>query len=561
MRSTYFRWFYKLLFVTFLISCGKGQENAGNNPKIFRFNIHEGFTSMDPAFARNQSNIWVVNQLFNGLVELDEKMKVVPSLAEKWEIAEDGKIYTFSIRKGVKFHPHEQFAAQSDGSHTRAVTAHDFVYSFNRILSDNVNSTGAWIFNDKVLIGEDGNISDTCFKALDDYTLRIYLQQPFPAFLQILTMPYAFVVPKEITEHYKKDFRANPIGTGPFTLKYWEDDNALVLVKNSAYWRQDDKGDSLPYIDAIKVSFIDDKKVAFLTFTKGDFDFFSGLDENSKDMVLNPEGGMKEEFKEKFRFEKIPYLNTEYLGFLVDNELDNSKNHVLQNKKIRQAISYAIDKEELINFIRNGVGRPADAGIIPSALPSFDPEAVKGYTYNPDMARRLLEEAGYPRGAGLPELELYTQPNSQYREMAELIQKHCEEVGINVKMSINPFAAHQEMVDNSKVNFFRGSWLGDYPDGENYLTLFYSKNFAPSGPNKTHFKNDAFDRLYEKASSTTDMEKRWELYREMDKIVVEEAPIVVLYYDEVIRFTQNNITGISADAMNSLKLEKVDIKQ
>ena len=554
------------LFVTaclLLFSCGEENKINEKNPKIFRYNIHEGFTSMDPAFARNQSNIWVINQLYNGLVELDLDMKVVPSIAERWDISNDGKTYTFFLRRNVYFHEHELFSTSTQKDeylgNTREVTAHDFVYSFKRILDAKVASTGAWIFNDKVLKNE-GAISDTCFKAIDNFTFKIYLEEPFPAFLEILTMPYAFVVPQEVVAHYEKDFRDHPIGTGPFKMKHFEEESVLILNKNKLYWKKDNKGNRLPYIDAAKISFVNDKTAAFLSFTNGDLDFFSGLDENGMDIILNRNGVIKEKYKGKFKIEKMAYLNTEYLGFLLDEENPLSANHVFQNKKVRQAINYAINREELIDYIRNGRGYPARSGIIPKALPAYNEQEVVGYTYNPDKALTLLSEAGFPNGKGLPVLKLYTQPNSQYHEMGELIQKNCEEIGVKIELFITPFATHQEMVDNSKVNFFRGSWLGDYPDAENYLTLFYSKNFAPSGPNKTHFKNKRFDELYEKAIGITETEERWELYREMDKIIIEEAPVVVLYYDDEVRFTQHYVKGIKADPMNSLKLERVDIE-
>ena len=543
-----------------MLSCYKSEEKEIQNPKIFKFNIHEGFSSMDPAFARNQANIWVINQLFNGLVELDENLNVSPCIAKSWSISEDGKTYTFNLRDDVFFHEHEKFELNNQGKNTRRVVASDFVYSFKRILSPKISSTGAWIFNDKVVKSEDGEITVNTFEAVNDFTLKIRLNSPFPAFMQILTMPYAFVVPHEITEIYGKDFRVNPVGTGPFKLQHYDDNNMLILRKNENYWKKDHNNSPYPKLDAVNISFINDKKVAFLSFTKGDFHFFSGLDENSKDMALTIDGLLQEKFENQFNFEKIPYLNTEYLGFQLDKELSNSKNHVFQHKKVRQAFNYAIDRKELINYIRNGIGTPANSGIIPSALPSFNAQEVKGYIYNPEKARELLREAGYPGGEGLPTIELYTQPNSQYKEMAELVQKHLEEIGVKIDISINQFATHQEMVDNSKVNFFRGSWLGDYPDGENYLTLFYSKNFSPSGPNKTHFKNENFDQLYEKAKITQDNEERHKLYQEMDKIIIEEAPVIILYYDEVIRFTQKNVIGLTADPMNSLKLEKVDLK-
>ena len=559
MRISYFLQFSLIVLLMPLISCKKEQKKEEEQPKIFKFNIHEGFTSMDPAFAKNQSNIWVIEQIFDGLVELDNNMSIVPALAKGWNVSNDGKTYTFNLRDNIYFHEDDAFQSHELGN-TRHVTAEDFVYSFKRIISPKVASTGAWIFNDKVLRDESGEISDTCFKAVDEYTFKIYLQEPFPAFLQILTMPYAYVVPKEVVEKYGKDFRDHPVGTGAFKFHHYEENTLLILRRNEVYWKKDENGNRLPYLDAVDVSFIKDKKVAFLTFTKGDLDFFSGLDESSKDMVLDQEGNLKDKFKGKFNFEKIPYLNTEYIGFQLDKESDISKNHIFQNKKIRQALNYAIDRNEMIDFIRNGVGRVADGGIIPSALPSFDAKVVKGYNYNPDKARQLLEEAGYPGGEGLPTITLYTQAHSQYREIAELLQKHFEEIGVKMDISINQFATHQEMADNAKINFFRASWIADYPDGENFLTLFYSKNFAPMGPNKTHFKNERFDDLYEQAKTTTNLEERNILYQEMDKIVVDEAPVIFLYYDEVLRFTSNRAGSLSTDPMNSIKLDNVDFK-
>ena len=555
MRISIFIKLILLSLISSFLSCSKSGENENNKAKIFKFNIHAGFTSMDPAFAKNLSNIWVINLIYNGLVELDEGMKVVPSIAESWEISEDGKTYTFKLKEGIQFHKSDIFENQ-----TRDVNAEDFVYSFNRIISPKIASTGAWIFNDKVLKNEDGSINDTCFKAIDDRTFKVYLNEPFPAFIQILTMPYAFVVPKEVVEKHGKEFRVNPIGTGPFNYKHYEEGNLLILKKNESYWKKDEKGNTLPYLDAINTSFIEDKKVAFLKFTKNDLHFISGLDETSKGVALTIEGELKEQYKDKFTFEKTPFLNTEYLGFLIDEDKEISKDHPFQNKKVRQAINYAIDRDELINYIRNGVGISAKAGFVPSGLPSYNPQKVVGYDYDPKKAVELLKEAGFGGDKKMPKITLYTQSSSQYNDMAESVQKQLEEIGVEIEISINPFATHQELVSRSEINFFRGSWVADYPDGENFLTLFYSKNFTPQGPNKFHFKNAQFDSIYENAIAATNMEERWKLYNEMDKVVVEEAPVVFLYYDEVVHFTQNNVVGLKADAMNSLKLETVDLK-
>jgi ABC-type transport system substrate-binding protein len=540
-----------LFFVSFIFSCKPKTEKK--EYKVFKYNQVDGLSSLDPAFARNQANIWATNQLFNGLVELDDNMLVKPAIAKSWEISGGGEVYTFYLRNDVYFHEDECFPAEKNNR--RKVNAYDFEYSFKRILNPQTASTGAWIFSDKVLRNSDGTISDTCFKAINDYTFRIYLDNPFPAFLEILAMPYAYVVPKEVVEKYGKEFRTHPIGTGPFKFKLWKENSALVLLKNENYFRTDSAGNRLPYLDAVQVSFINDKHMALLNFKQGKLDYIAGIDENSRDVILTRDGELKPEFAEKFKVEKTPYLNTEYLGLNIDDTLTVNKNHPILDVRFRKALNYAIDKNKMITYVRNNLGIAANAGFVPNCLPSFDSSKVKGFSYNPDLAAQLLAEAGYPNGKGLPKITLYT--NATYKEMSEFLQKQWDEIGVKVEIEVNQFATHQELVDNSRINFFRGSWLGDYPDAENYLAVFYSPNFSPSGPNKTHFKNEKFDSLYELAINETNTKKRWELYNEMDKIIVENAPVVILYYDEILRITQKNIKGLKINPMNMLRLENV----
>jgi peptide/nickel transport system substrate-binding protein len=222
---------------------------------------------------------------------------------------------------------------------------------------------------------------------------------------------------------------------------------------------------------------------------------------------------------------------------------------------LRQAINYGFDRKKMITYLKNNIGRPATSGFIPYGMPGFDENKVKGYTYNVDKAKSLLKEAGYPNGQGLPEITLTT--TSMYQDLCEFMQSELKEIGIKVKVEVTAPAVHSEMVARSAINFFRKSWVADYPDAENYLALFYSKNFSPAGPNYTHFKNAEFDRLYEQAQSVVNDEERLKLYQQMDQIIVEEAPVVPLYYDEAITFNHKNIEGLSNNPMNLLTLKKV----
>ncbi|WP_114784366.1 ABC transporter substrate-binding protein [Botryobacter ruber] len=530
-------------------ACSEGTRE-GTDKTVFKYNQPEALSSLDPAFARNQANIWATTQLYNGLVELDQELKTGSAIAKTWEVSADGRTYTFTLRDDVFFHDHAVF----QGGKGRKVTAHDVAYSFKRIVDPATASTGGWIFNDKVLTDATGAISDTAFLAVNDSTFKIYLNEPFIAFLEILTMPYAYVVPQEAVERYGKDFRAHPVGTGPFLFKLWDEGNAIVLHKNQNYWRKDEQGQQLPYLDAVQISFITDRKSEFLTFMQGKLDFLSGIKEGSRDMVLNNDGTVQEDFAGKFTVQKVPYLNTEYIGFQLDPTNLKDPNPALQDKRVRQALNYALNKREMIAYFRNNIGIPGHSGMVPPPLPSYNDSIVRGYSYHPQKALELLQAAGF--SAQQP-LELRLSTVSEHKELAEYMQKKWAEVGVRVQIDINQAPAHQETVDNGRAAFFMKSWLGDYPDAENYLALFYSKNFSPAGPNKTHFKNAEFDRLYEQAKLERDAKKRWAIYQQMDQIVVEESPVIVLFYDEVVRLSQNNIEGLEPNPMNMLKLERV----
>jgi oligopeptide transport system substrate-binding protein len=514
---------YFLLCLFIFFSCRTDKHQYTN---VFYWNIAEGFNSMDPAFARIQANIWVVNQMFNGLVELDDSLNTVPSIARSWEISEDGKTYT--------------------GGKGRLLKAQDFVYSFNRIVDPATASPGAWIFNDIV----DFEAPEGGFSAPNDSTFVIKLVRPFRPFLQMLTLKYASVVPKEAVEVYGKDFRTHPVGTGPFYLKYYIPAEQVVLHKNKNYFKEEN-GKNLPYLDAVVISFVSNKQTEFFKFIKGELSLLVGLDQSFKDNLLSREGTLKKKWNGQFQLEVYPYLNTEYLGIMIDTSLSKSP---VVTRKIRQAISYGIDRKKMIRYLRNSVGDPGNDGFVPPSLLTD----TSYYQYNPDKARQLLKEAGYPEGKGMPPVQLSTTEN--YLDMAIYVQKQLEDLGIKLSINNVPGATLSEMKAQGKAEFFRGSWIADYADPENYLSLFYSKNFSPNGPNYFHYSDSDFDRLYEQALLELDNERRMSLYRQMQKLVMDDAPVVVLFYDKVVRLKQNNVKGLGANPINLISLEKVYLK-
>jgi peptide/nickel transport system substrate-binding protein len=383
------------VIVCFLSSC----STHDHNKNIFHYNESSGIATLDPAFAKSQSVMWVDHQLYNTLVETDDELEIVPSLARSWDISADNLTFIFHLRNDVYFHDNPAFK----NGKGRQMTAHDVVYSYKRITDKAVASSGAWIFNDRV-DSADG------FSAIDDSTFRLKLARPFNPILGILSMQYCSVVPHEVVEKFGKDFRNHPCGTGPFQFRAWEEGQALILAKNEKYFERDSTGKKLPYLDGIKITFYDSKATEFLEFQQKRLDFINDIDASFKDEVLTKKGELRKEWNDKIVLQKHPYLNIEYLGFLFDSTNDLVKNSPLRNRKLRQAINYGIDRKKMMMYVRNSIGTAAESGFVPAGLPSFDAQKVIGYPYDQAKALQLLKEAGYPNGEGLPQIKLLTIP-------------------------------------------------------------------------------------------------------------------------------------------------------
>ncbi|HEY0066602.1 MAG TPA: ABC transporter substrate-binding protein [Flavisolibacter sp.] len=527
--------------LVFLSSCYR-QEKEGEN--IFRYNEFSGIASLDPAFAKNQSVMWAVHQLYNTLVEVDQSLQIVPSLATRWEVSEDRTTYTFFLRNNVFFHDDPCFP----GGKGRKLTAQDVAYSFNRIVNKETASPGSWIFNKKV-------DSLQGFTAINDTTFRLKLTRPYHPILGILSMQYCSIVPREAVEKYGSDFRRHPVGTGPFRFVDWEEGQALIMKKNPVYFEMDSSGRRLPYLDGVKVSFYESKATEFLLLRQGKLEFTNDIDASFKDEVLTKKGGLRKEWEGKLRLSTHPYLNIEYLGLLIDSTNDLVKNSPTRMRQVRQAINYGFDRKKMILYLRNSLGIPAHSGFVPVGLPSFDSTQVKGYTYDPAKARKLLAEAGF-RGGDLPQIRLLT--ISIYSDIAEFIAKQLEDIGFRVNVEVVQKSLLLEMTSSSRALFFRGSWIADYPDAENYLSVFYSKNPAP--PNYPRYNNPAFDAAFEKALAETNDSLRYRLYREADQIMIRDAPVVPLFYDVVVRLVQPWVEGFEPNALNLLELRRARIK-
>ncbi len=521
-----------IIIISCCFSCNTSKQEPLDN-LVFRYNEHKNIGSLDPAFSKDLADIWATNQLFNGLVQMDEHLNVKPCIAKSWSISDDALIYTFTLRNDVFFHKDILFGKDS----TRTVIAKDFEYSLNRLLDKELASPGSWVLS-KV----------NNFKAINDSIFQIDLNQPFPAFLGLLTMKYCSVVPNEIVEYYGNDFRSHPIGTGPFKFKRWEENIKLVFRRNENYFEKDEIGDQLPYLEAVAITFLPDKQSEFLQFAQGNIDFVSGLDASYKDEILTSTGELRDLYKNEVNMIRGPYLNTEYLAFFMDSEVPE-----IQSELIRKAVNIGFDRNKMMIYLRNGIGIPANGGFIPKGLPGYN--QTIGFNYEPENAKRLIEQFKTETGIENPEISITT--TSNYLSFCEYIQRELQKIGLIVNIDVIPAATLKDAKANGKLDIFRASWVADYPDAENYLSLYYSNNFAPNGPNYTHFKNELFDIWFEKSFLETNSHKRELLYSKMDSLIMEKAPVVPLFYDEVVRFTRKNVNGLGINPINLLDLKRV----
>lgn len=522
------KYFGYILFFLSIFSCTDKKEI--DDSQIFKLNRYDNISSLDPINARTQANNWACNLIYNSLVKINSELNIEPDIAKSWDISEDGKTYTFKLRQDVSFHKHPIFGKDS----TRNVIANDFVFSFDRLNDPKAGGAGGWIMN---------NIED--YQAINDSTLQIKLKSASPAFLGLISMKYASVVPHELFKNGNEEFNKQPIGTGPFQFKVWEDNVKLVFRKNQNYFEFDEKGKRLPYLEAVNITFLPEKNAEFLELIKGNIDMMADLDPSYKDEILNPLGELNPKYSNKIQLIKAPYLSTVYLCFYLD-----APDAVAP--ELREALNYGVNKEKIIKYMMKGIAFPADGGFIPKGLPGYDPKS--GYTFNSKKARELIRSYKNKNGTIKP-IELTTV--QEYVDICEYISAEMAKLGLPLQVNVVPGPTMRDGKSTGKFTLFRANWGADYPDAENFLSLFYSKNFAPEGPNYSHYKNAEFDKLYKQSFLINNLDERAKIYAEMDALMMKSSPILPLFYDQTAVFLNKKVKGFHISPIKILDLTRV----
>lgn len=574
-----------------LVACGSEQQSELRPAKggkfyggEYRMNHTESIKTLDPVALNDAPSHHVVHQICDQLVDFDSNLSLQPELAERWEVSDDGLTYTYHLRKGVMFHDSEVFP----NGKGRELTAEDVKYCFDRILDATAGSKGVSYFIDKVkgarvyfeqtqtggsaplasakTPGDDSlarptNIpapaaSDapstvaggvTGFRVVDTYTFAIDLVEPFAAFKYYPALGMTYIYPREAVERYGADFFKNLVGTGAFVLERWDSDQELVVVRNPNYWRVDEAGNQLPFLDKIRFSFIKTEDGQLDEFRQGNLEESYRLP-NSRFEDIVQDGKLTPEYSE-FRLHRIEALSTQYYGMLTTSD-------VFSDPRIRQAFNLAVDRDRIINFVLKGqAAGPGVHGLVPPSMPKYNAQAINGYTYDLERARALLAEAGYPDGRGFPKIELQLNTGGgRNRDVAVAAQEMLSRgLGIDVGLRELEWGQHLDLIDRGDAPFFRLGWIADYPDPENFLNLFWSKNIPDEGPspiNSTRFRSSEFDRLFEQALRTQDDAERMALYQQAEQIAVNEAPMLWIFHDMDYRLVQPYVRDYSSNPMD-----------
>lgn len=524
---------------------GCSDKKSADPAHTLRLSVPAKIKGMDPIFADDLYSGTEVSRVYEGLLQyhyLKRPYQLIPSLAEAMpDISKDGKTITFKIKKGVLFQDDPAF--KDNGGKGRELTAEDFIYSFKRLADPKLHSTGWWLFENKVVGldewrdpakgGADYTKAVVGLTAPDRYTLQIKLNQPNAQFLFALAMPFTLVVAKEAVEHYGKEFLNHPVGTGPFRLAEFNPASRVIWVRNPTYRKElypsegepgdkeagllEDAGKPLPFADKVIVTIFEESQPMWLTFLSGKLDL-AGIPKDNYQQAVGPNKELTPELKTKnIRLTKVVNPDVTFTSFNMTDPL------VGKNKYLRQAMSLAYDESQYIDLFYNGRALSAQSPI-PPGIQGYDPKFRNPYRqFNVAKAKELMAKAGYPDGNGLPPLEYATLADSTSRQSTEYSQKMWSAIGVKLKVNTYSWPEFQATVRNKKAQVYAFAWNADYPDAENLLQLFYSKNGSP-GPNNSNYANPEFDKLYEKALTLQDTPERAALYKKMVDIVVEDCP-------------------------------------
>ena len=560
--------------VIFSVGCGSHSSSSHQHPEAkggriyggtLRVNENDRYVSLYPYLISDAISHSISNQIYEGLVRFNSKnsTQLLPAIAESWEIDSSGTIYTFKLKKGVRFHDDACFP-EGIG---REVTASDFKYCFTLLCTASEdNGMFESSFKGKIKGADDyyerskngkpsGDVEG--IKVPDNYSLQITLTSPSNTFLFFLADPAGYVFPHEAVEKYGSK---TTVGTGPFVLVNSDNNDFLTLVRNQNYYRTDSIGNVLPFLDTVIISFIPDKTKELEMFKKGETHIIFGLPASSISEMVESQIADFSSKHPKFLLQRNPELSVQFYQF---NILKKPFDNIL----VRKAFSYAIDREKIISDVLNTEAfGPGICGLTPPGISGYDITSIRGYHFNPDSAKLLLAKAGYPNGKDFPHITIeLNSGGGKHVDVVEEVKKQLKNVlNVDVDFVVVPFSQKLEDAKYAKVEMFRSGWMADYPSPENFLFPLYGATVPdsidkPSYPNTIHYKNPAFDSLMRLGFATRKQEESYEYFMKAEQLMMKDAPLIVLWYDESLKMIHSFVKGFYFDPMNHKDFSEVYI--
>jgi peptide/nickel transport system substrate-binding protein/oligopeptide transport system substrate-binding protein len=519
------------VLLTILIGCQ--QEPTGPADKVqpevrtggaYRAALPWSPRTLDPAFSTDIYSVTLIQQIFDGLVQFDQNLNVVPALATSWKVSSDGLVYTFNLRSNASFH------------NGRQVTAEDFVYSFTRILDPKEESSALNFFQrvKGAAAYRNGESKEVVgLRAIDAYTLEITISEPFAPFLSVLAMSDGKVVPREEVGRLGKKFGLNPVGTGPFRLKSWEG-NRIVLSANPDYH------EGRPHLDRVVYTiYAGAQRQKILE------DFLA--DRLEEAAVF---GADREEMAQTtvYQFVRKPSLSLQFYGM-------NCSSAPLTDKRVRQALSWAINKEEIIRKVFKDQFIPAET-ILPPGMAGYTPENA-AYGYDPERAKELLAKAGYGPAKKLSFTLLSASKSNVAQKELAMVAADLAAVGVELQIKYETdWPAFEAILNSGRFQLYRYFWSADIPDPDDFLNVICGSD---SLYNFMRYSNPKVDRLLSQALMESDIIERVRLYREAEGMILEDAPMIPFMYWVFESVFHPYVKGLEISALGSpyIPLKKI----
>lgn len=560
-----------LLITTSLLitSCGgsddtsslvaKGGKKYGGS---FRFMSAEKIPSIFPTHSADLYSSRIVTQIYEPLLRIDPKtLEAVPCIAESFEVNDAATVYTFKIRKGVKFHDDDCF----DGG-TREVTAKDVKFSLDLACSGLADNQISYLLVEKVKGASDFQKKSKSslpksgvsgIKVINDNTVEITLNEPFSGFEYVLTHVGLGISPREAFDKYGKEVGKHPVGTGPFKLESFTDDK-IVLARNANYWDKDEFGNQLPFLDKVEVTYAKNKRSELMAFRKQDIDLVLELPVEEIDHILGTLKEAQEGKNVRHKVESEQSMSMMYIAMACDSK-------EFSDERVRKAFNLAIDRKTIVDEKLEGEGWPAENGFVPS-IGNYPSEEVKGYKYDVAQAKSLMSAAGYPEGKNFPSLDFYVntvEGSGIHKACLAIADQLKTNLGVDLKVVLCTMDERKNAIASGKAKIWREGWIADYPDAENFLALFYAGNISDnvSMVNTFRFKSEEFDKLFMKALSETDPVKRTALLVQCDQMVIDKAAVMPILTDDHVVMVNARIKNFEANPLESIFLRDVYIKE